>query len=76
MSHEKVAQLLRALGYSLQGNRKAQEGADHPDRDAQSQYINTHVRRALAKRWPVISLDTKKKEIPGNNRMRAASGAP
>jgi hypothetical protein len=68
VSHEKVAQLLRALGYSLQGNRKAQEGADHPDRDAQFQHINTHVRRALAKRWPVISVDTKKKELVGNYR--------
>lgn len=76
ISHEKVAQLLRALGYSLQGNRKAQEGADHPDRDAQFQYINTHVRRALAKRWPVISVDTKKKEILGNYRNAGRQWRP
>ena len=66
ISHEKVAQLLRALGYSLQGNRKAEEGADHPDRDAQFQYINERVREALAAGQPVISVDTKKKELIGN----------
>ena len=64
--HEKVAQFLRAMDYSLQGNRKTEEGADHPDRDAQFQYINDQVRRALAGRRPVISVDTKKKELIGN----------
>jgi hypothetical protein len=66
VSHEKVAQLLRQMDYSLQGNRKTEEGADHPDRDAQFQYINAQVRRALAGKRPVISVDTKKKEILGN----------
>jgi Rhodopirellula transposase DDE domain len=66
VSHEKVAQLLRAMDYSLQGNRKTEEGADHPDRDAQFQYINAQVRRALAAARPVISVDTKKKELIGN----------
>jgi hypothetical protein len=66
VSHEKVAQLLRALGYSLQSNRKTKEGDQHPDRDAQFRYINEHVRRALARRQPVISVDTKKKELIGN----------
>ena len=66
ISHEKVAQLLRDLGYSLQGNRKTEEGVDHPDRDAQFRHINRAVRRALARRWPVISVDTKKKELIGN----------
>ncbi len=66
VSHEKVAQFLRAMDYSLQGNRKTEEGADHPDRDAQFQYINDQVRRALAGRRPVISVDTKKKELIGN----------
>ncbi len=66
VSHEKVAQLLRAMDYSLQGNRKTEEGADHPDRDAQFQYINDQVRRALAGGRPVISVDTKKKELIGN----------
>jgi hypothetical protein len=66
VSHEKVAQLLREMDYSLQGNRKTEEGTDHPDRDAQFQYINDHVRRALAAGRPVISVDTKKKELIGN----------
>jgi hypothetical protein len=66
VSHEKVAQFLRAMDYSLQGNRKTEEGADHPDRDAQFQYINDRVRRALAAGRPVISVDTKKKELVGN----------
>jgi hypothetical protein len=66
ISHEKVAQLLRQLDYSLQSNRKNEEGADHPDRDAQFRHINRHVRRALAEGRPVISVDTKKKELIGN----------
>src|SRR5438552_3131041 len=66
ISHEKVAQLLRDLGYSLQGNRKTEEGVDHPDRDAQFRHINRTVRRALGQGWPVISVDTKKKELIGN----------
>jgi hypothetical protein len=66
VSHEKVAQLLRQLNYSLQGNRKTEEGGGHPDQDAQFQHINDQVRRALAARGPVISVDTKKKELVGN----------
>lgn len=66
ISHEKVAQYLRQRGYSLQGNRKTEEGADHPDRDDQFQHINRQVRRAMARGWPVISVDTKKKELIGN----------
>jgi hypothetical protein len=66
ISHMKVAQLLHAQGYSLQGNRKTEEGDDHPDRDAQFRYINARVKRALAKGSPVISVDTKKKELVGN----------
>ena len=66
ISHLKVAQLLHAQGYSLQGNRKTEEGADHPDRDAQFRHINTQVKRTLAKGAPVISVDTKKKELVGN----------
>ena len=58
--------MLRQMDYSLQGNRKADEGSDHPDRDAQFQYINEQVRKALAAKRPVISVDTKKKEILGN----------
>jgi hypothetical protein len=66
VSHEKVAQLLRQMDYSLQGNRKTEEGNDHPDRDAQFEYINEQVRKALAAKRPVISVDTKKKELLGN----------
>ena len=66
VSHTKVAQLLRALGYSLQSNRKTQEGEDHPDRDAQFRHINTQVKGALSKGTPVVSVDTKKKELVGN----------
>lgn len=65
-SHMKVAQILHDLDYSLQGNRKTEEGADHPDRDAQFRYINAAVRKCLAQGIPVISVDTKKKELIGN----------
>ena len=66
ISHVKVAHLLHAQGYSLQSNRKTEEGDDHPDRDAQFRHINTQVKRALAQGTPVISVDTKKKELLGN----------
>lgn len=66
ISHEKVAQLLRDMNYSLQGNRKTEEGEDHPDRDAQFRYINRQVQLALRRSQPVISVDTKKKELIGN----------
>ena len=66
VSHEKVAQLLRDQNYSLQSNRKTEEGADHPDRNAQFRHINAQVKRALATGIPVISVDTKKKELLGN----------
>jgi len=76
ISHMKVAQLLRARGYSLQGNRKTEEGGDHPDRDAQFRHINTQVRRALAKGTPVISVDTKKKELVGNYENKGRQWLP
>jgi hypothetical protein len=67
ISHRKVGQLLNDQGFSLQSNRKTEEGADdHPDRDAQFRHINTAVRRAIASGTPVISVDTKKKELLGN----------
>lgn len=68
ISHEKVAQLLRQMNYSLQGNRKTEEGEDHPDRDAQFRHINRQVQLALRQGRPVISVDTKKKELIGNFR--------
>jgi hypothetical protein len=70
ISHEKVAQLLRGMNYSLQSNRKTEEGEDHPHRDAQFQHINGQVRLALRRGQPVISVDTKKKELVGNFQNR------
>jgi len=61
-----VAGLLRGAGYSLQGNAKTREGANHPDRDAQFQHINGTVRRFLDRNQPAISVDTKKKELVGD----------
>jgi len=66
VSHMKVAQMLHDLDYSLQGNRKTEEGADHPDRDAQFRHINAAVKKCLRQGIPVISVDTKKKELVGN----------
>ena len=66
VSHAKVAQILHQLDYSLQSNRKTEEGQDHPDRDAQFRHINTAVKHFLAQGCPVISVDTKKKELIGN----------
>ena len=76
ISHMKVAQLLGARGYSLQGNRKTEEGGEHPDRDAQFRHINTQVRRALAKGTPIISVDTKKKELVGNYENKGRQWLP
>jgi Rhodopirellula transposase DDE domain len=66
VSHMKVAQILHDLDYSLQSNRKTEEGADHPDRDAQFRHINAAVKKCLRQDIPVISVDTKKKELVGN----------
>jgi len=66
ISHETVAQMLRQLDYSLQGTRKTEEGEQHEDRDAQFRFINNEVRKALAAKRPVISVDTKKKELIGS----------
>jgi Rhodopirellula transposase DDE domain len=61
-----VAKLLGLLGYSLQANVKTREGSSHPDRDARFEYINTVAKAALAAGQPVISVDTKKKELVGD----------
>ena len=61
-----VADSLRELGYSLQANRKTKEGGSHMDRDAQFHYINDQVKAFLTAGEPVISVDTKKKELVGN----------
>jgi hypothetical protein len=64
-SMKMVSKLLKVLGYSLQANRKRLEGAQHPDRNAQFEHINDEIRRQLAANEPVISVDTKKKELVG-----------
>ena len=61
-----VREELLTLGFSRQGNRKAEEGSNHPDRDAQFEYINSTVMAAQGRGEPVISVDTKKKELIGN----------
>ncbi|MEI4234193.1 ISAzo13 family transposase [Roseovarius sp. D22-M7] len=65
ISPNSVRKLLVRLGFSRQVNRKADEGAKHPDRDAQFEHINTRVIAAQAAGEPVISVDTKKKELVG-----------
>ena len=65
ISHTAVAKLLRFLGYSLQSTRKKMEGSQHPDRDDQFRYINKLATEFLAAGDPVISVDTKKKELVG-----------
>ena len=80
VSRTLVSELLNAAGYSLQGNRKTKEGDCHPDRDAQFAHINTQVAAALAEQQPVISVDTKKKELVGdfrnNGREYRPQGSP
>jgi hypothetical protein len=61
-----VAALLKEAGYSLQANRKTREGASHPDRNAQFEYLNDRVREFLDRGQPAISVDTKKKELIGD----------
>jgi elongation factor P hydroxylase len=65
ISHQLVAELLRATGYSLQGNAKTLEGSQHPDRDAQFNYLSKQSKTFLAQGLPVVSMDAKKKELVG-----------
>jgi len=76
VSHNLVAELLHAAGYSLQGNRKTKEGDSHPDRDAQFAHINAQVAAALAEQQPAISVDTKKKELVGDFRNNGREYRP
>jgi len=66
VSYPVVAEILGELGYSLQGNRKTKEGASHPDRNAQFEHINKKAKRFRSTKQPVISVDTKKKELVGD----------
>jgi hypothetical protein len=65
ISDRTVAMLLKQQGYSLQANRKTREGSSHPDRNAQFEYINRQVMAFQRRQQPVISVDTKKKELVG-----------
>ena len=65
VSERSVNRLLHELGYSLQANRKTLEGRQHPDRDAQFNHINRQVKAFQRQRQPVVSVDTKKKELVG-----------
>jgi transposase len=76
ISQPSVYRLLDRLGYSLQSNRKTEEGADHPDRDAQFQFIYRQVKRFQRQGLPVISVDTKKKENVGNFRQSGQEWEP
>jgi hypothetical protein len=76
VSHVKVAQILHDQHYSLQSNRKTEEGADHPDRDAQFRYISAQVKQCLQLAVPVISVDTKKKELIGNYENKGQQWLP
>jgi transposase len=66
VSHQLVSELLHELGYSLQANRKTQEGGEHLDRNAQFEQINAQTKSFLAQGEPVISVDAKKKELVGD----------
>jgi hypothetical protein len=63
-----VARLLAKAGYSLQANRKTREGCTHPDRNAQFEFLNRRIRIFQQRGWPVLSVDTKKKELLGDFR--------
>jgi hypothetical protein len=72
----KVAQLLQELGYCLQANRKTQEGKGHPDRDAQFAHINAMTEAFQERGQPVVSVDTKKKELVGNFQQKGREWEP
>ena len=72
----KVAALLHQMGYSLQANAKTIEGGRHPDRNAQFEYVNAQTKKFLAQGLPVISVDTKKKELIGNYSNRGQEWQP
>ncbi len=76
ISPNSVRQLLTGLGFSRQANRKADEGSRHPDRNAQFEHINAKVAAAQAAGEPVISVDTKKKELVGNYRNGGTDYCP
>lgn len=76
VSHPVVGDLLRELGYSLQANRKVLEGTDHPDRNAQFEFISEQTTQQLMAGNPVISVDTKKKELVGAYKNNGTTWCP
>lgn len=76
VSHRLVGDLLKSQGYSLQANRKTLEGDNHPDRDAQFEYINKLIRKFFRESNPVVSVDCKKKELIGNFKNNGREWAP
>jgi hypothetical protein len=76
IGRQKVSELLHELGYSLQSLSKTREGTSHPDRDAQFRHINRKAREFQARGEPVISVDTKKKELIGDFHMKGQEWQP
>jgi transposase len=76
IGRQKVSELLAELGYSLQGNRKTKEGSSHPDRDKQFRFLNRRVKLFQRYGQPVISVDTKKKELIGNYSNKGREWCP
>lgn len=76
VSYRTVARMLEDIGFSLQANSRTREGKQHPDRDAQFQYINKRVRAFQQRGLPVISVDAKKREIVGNFANRGREWQP
>ena len=76
VSHELIRQILQESGYSLQTNRKTREGGDHPDRDAQFEFISRQSKEFVSDNQPVISVDCRKKELIGNYRNGGSEWRP
>lgn len=76
VSHTAVCKLLKDMDYRLQANKKTLEGSNHIDRDAQFEYINKQARSFIRAGQPVISVDTKKKELVGNFRNNGREWRP
>jgi len=76
VSHQTVAAVLHHMGYSLQANRKTREGSSHPDRNAQFEFISRQVMAFQKRKQPVVSVDTKKKEILGDFKNNGVEWRP
>ena len=76
VSHVVIAKILKDLGYSLQANKKTHEGSKNPDRNAQFEHIDEQAKAFIRTEQPVISVDTKKKELIGNFKNNGQEYAP